>query len=309
MTLGTAVSAQGFLGKLKKAAEKVANAAQTVTNTTTTGVVQGGGQWAEAFDLSVESCEGDPSTKEVLLTLSVLPKTAEQLHLGNDNKDFAADAAGNRYALKPLNSRSLSLRPLMQGIPVRWQMLVKGVPVSENALAAASMYYYSKGEKIICSSHTGMSPLVLRNIPISWKPLPDKNVVAAPFTMKVIADVNISSCTGDKKTGNVALVLSASPKSSEVSCNLGNFGKITCFDAAGKEYKGMYAGKEYATQKTLSADIPTLWQFNIAGVGAGTSSIKLVRVDYSVRDLANDISDNSTSTELLVLKDVAIDWK
>lgn len=296
------VSAQGFLGKLKKGVDKVLNANQALQGNPSMN-------WRNYFDLDVVSCEGDPATGQVVITLAATRKAAKSLELGSQ-ENRAGDALGNSYSFKPLNSKSTGSKELVAGIPRRYQMLVEGVTPGLPLFSTMNLNFYAWGDSNCGSNMADVDPILIKNVPIVWTPLPEVNIVAMPAELKEVCGMEVVSCVGNQADGTAKLTLAVTTESPKANLSLNNGKPIEIYDLTGRAYQNVPSDTNY-TGRQLNNGLPNLWEFTISGLSPEMSLIPMAKIDFYANDYANDLNvgSNMISVEPILIKNIAIDWQ
>lgn len=328
MLFTPAAMAQGKFGKFLKKAAKTVLTVPTVTNSTTptTSGAATEGQvvasadginlpalTAEHVSITLLGCEGDPATGQIKFSFRATTNVNARFSVAGVNTDYAASADGKRYDLRYFNSLTRDNCDLVPDLPKTYELLISGVPTSVQRLAGISMgfSFAIQGGDYENSGMANVSPLLFRNVPITWTTLPTENIVAWSLPAKQDVDLKVASCVGNKKTGAVSLTLVAKSTGENVRLSLGNSGQTKAFDANGNSYIGKPVGGTYSLQNMqLTADMPVQIKMTYSGVPATESHIHMVRSEFSVKNETNGTYLNTGMADVpdLLIKRIPIQW-
>lgn len=256
------------------------------------------------------SAVGNPATAEVLVSISVtLPYHDAKLAIGGDRTDFATSGRGYRSKVTPRDNRSSGAKELVRGIPYHFQYVLAEVPEGVPSIEVLQLgFSYRDRDRYFNTSSSSVHPIQIRNIPVSWVPVPQVNTVCETYHADDIFQLGVISCVGDRATGSVVLTLAATTQSTKVSLSLGSSCYIEAYTPDGTKFDG----KDYvrgSCTRELNPDVPHNYSFEFQNVPRKLQSLHLVRIKYYATDYTNDRRTSDSWYDPIKIMNIPIEWR
>jgi len=143
----------------------------------------------------------------------------------------------------------------------------------------------------------------------------DETFAVLPARAKQLIGVEVVSCIGDSKSGDVLLILAVKAKQNNVktnlgkSCGNGNQKCITGYDTKGKTFEGKAVGSfsEVFADKENPVGIPVQYEFNFSSVPSTLKAIEVVHVEFAISGAAN-VHSGMSDIEPIQVRNIPIQW-
>ncbi|MDR1792445.1 MAG: hypothetical protein LBR36_03245 [Bacteroidales bacterium] len=144
----------------------------------------------------------------------------------------------------------------------------------------------------------------------------NETFVAMDINAQQLIEMTVTSCVGDKATGNVILTLAVKAKKGGVktalgkSCGNGNQECVTGYDTKGNAFEGREIGSysEISGQKENPTGIPVQYQFAFSVVPASLAAIEVVMVEFYIYSPSGNVGSNMSKVEPIQVRNIPIQW-
>ncbi len=138
-----------------------------------------------------------------------------------------------------------------------------------------------------------------------------------PFDAQKLISMEVVSCTGYSKTGQVLLTLAVKAKQEGVktnlgkSCGNGNQECITAYDTSGATFEGQETGTftQVVAQKECPLNIPVQYSFGFTGVPATLAGLEMARIEFYIAAKSGNVGSNMSKIEPIQVRNIPITWE
>lgn len=136
----------------------------------------------------------------------------------------------------------------------------------------------------------------------------NETFVALDFSAQRLMQVQVKSCYGDSKTGQVVLELTVAAKSAKTRISIG--GKdvkkhILALDAQGNSFEGQGITISHSD---MMPNTPMKYEYVFTGVPAGLMALECVQLSYYVNSPDGIVGSNIGDGTLMQVRNVPVVW-
>lgn len=144
----------------------------------------------------------------------------------------------------------------------------------------------------------------------------NETFVSMNFDAQKLIAMEVISCVGDSKTGQVQLTLAVKAKQEGVktnlgkSCGNGNQECVMAYDTKGNSFEGRELGTytEVAAQRENPMNIPVHYSFGFTNIPASLTDIEMVRVEFYIAAKSGNVGSNMSNVEPIQVRNIPILW-
>ncbi len=303
-------------GKKKKKPSKVGNflrrmgESATGINMSTETFVAAPLDAQKVAKVSFVSAVGEIETGDVTVKCLVTPSVAFSGGGGLlDKKPVASDNSGGSFKGDLHHNFMHYQNNISAGTPIPYEFTFSGVPSSSPQFEVIDLdFNYSHSGKTINSATCGAG-IQIRNVPIEWKSIAREDGLYVDFHNEMEdwgIKLDVESCVGDKSTGEITLIVSATAEKNIKDFGMGNsYGETVVYTEAGA-YKGKISSKNH--NAAIPAGSKGLYYFFFT-VPTETTLIKTFKNGFGISNEGGNYRNQLQMGKDIEIHNIPVVWE